>query len=65
VAEDAERGQKLASIPGEVPDTTRLPDGCIFANRCPRAINACRTQVPPLVDYGDGRRAACIRIGEP
>jgi len=38
--------------------------GCPFAPRCPFAIQACVEVTPPLVETGDGRRAACIRLGE-
>jgi peptide/nickel transport system ATP-binding protein len=62
IAADVVRGDKLASIPGEVPDVTRLPPGCIFANRCPDRIPACLDAVPELRDFGPDRRAACIRI---
>jgi len=62
IAADVERGDRLASIPGEVPDVTRLPPGCIFANRCPDAIPACLDAVPELRAFGPDRRAACIRI---
>ena len=62
IADDVVRGDRLASIPGEVPDVTRLPPGCIFANRCPDVVPACREAVPELREIGPGRRAACIRI---
>jgi peptide/nickel transport system ATP-binding protein len=62
IADDVERGDMLASIPGEVPDVTRLPPGCIFANRCPDAVPACREAVPELRAFGPDRRAACSRL---
>jgi len=62
IAADVRRGDSLASIPGEVPDVTRLPPGCIFANRCPDVIPACLDAVPELRAFGPDRRAACIRI---
>ena len=62
IAEDVERGDLLAAIPGDVPDTTRLPPGCIFADRCPDVVPACREAVPELRAFGPDRRAACIRI---
>jgi len=54
-----------ARIPlqGEIPSPVDLPDGCRFAGRCPVAIPACRTTMPPLVDQlGDGRLTACLRV---
>jgi oligopeptide/dipeptide ABC transporter ATP-binding protein len=38
--------------------------GCPFAPRCPFATQACVEVTPPLVEVGDGRRAACIRLDE-
>jgi peptide/nickel transport system ATP-binding protein len=54
-----------AGLPGDPPDPRELPAGCSFAPRCSRAIDACREAEPPLEDHGDGRAAACIRVGEP
>jgi peptide/nickel transport system ATP-binding protein len=53
-------GRRLKSIPGEVPDLLTVPPGCIFADRCARAIAECRQDRPALRDLG-GQRAACIR----
>ena len=52
-------------LEGEVPSPINLPKGCRFSSRCPLAIEACRSALPPLIPTGpDGRRAACIRIPE-
>ncbi len=53
--------ERLETIPGQVPSLTRLPSGCAFRDRCPRAIDACAEAVPPLEDRPGGRRVACIR----
>ncbi len=50
---------KLASIPGSPPDTTRLPAGCPFAPRCTCAIPRCRSENPPLVEVAPDHRSAC------
>ena len=49
-----ERTRILPTIPGEVPDLHRLPGGCVFASRCPRAFDACRDRHPAdhLADAG-------------
>ncbi len=49
----------LAAIPGTPPDPTRLPSGCTFHPRCPRAEDVCRTTVPELRALGQEHRAAC------
>ena len=40
---------RLPSIPGDPLDVNRLPAGCPFAARCPRVIDRCRVEPPPLV----------------
>ena len=56
------RGTRLATIPGRVPELTRMPPGCAFAERCELAIDACRAAPPDEVDLGSGHAARCIRI---
>ena len=52
------RGDALAQIPGMPPSPARLPDGCAFAPRCPRADAAC-TVAPPVSGYGAARSTRC------
>jgi peptide/nickel transport system ATP-binding protein len=52
-------------LPGDPPLPWDLPVGCTFAPRCPRAAEVCVAAEPELVRYGEGRAAACVRIGEP
>jgi peptide/nickel transport system ATP-binding protein len=54
-----------SGLAGDPPDPRDLPAGCSFAPRCPRVVDACHEAEPPLRDFGGGRRAACIRVGEP
>lgn len=51
-------------LQGEVPSPIDLPPGCRFSSRCPLAVERCRAELPPLVEAGEDRRAACIRIPE-
>jgi len=39
----------LSGVPGYPPDMRRLPAGCSFQPRCPRAFAACADQSPPLI----------------
>jgi len=55
----SERSRVLPVIPGEVPDLTRPPAGCIFAARCQRAMEVCRSVPPPAVAAEDGATARC------
>jgi peptide/nickel transport system ATP-binding protein len=51
-------------LPGEPPSPASPPPGCPFHPRCPIARAVCRSEVPPLVEVRDGRRAACHFPGE-
>ena len=46
-------------IPGRPPSLKNPPDGCRFAERCPKAIPECRTTVPQYREIMEGRYAAC------
>jgi oligopeptide/dipeptide ABC transporter ATP-binding protein len=54
----AKRGERLTSIPGLVPPQGRRGAGCSFADRCPRAMEKCRAEFPPLAAHA-GRVVAC------
>jgi oligopeptide transport system ATP-binding protein len=49
-------------LEGDVPSPINPPPGCRFHTRCPYAIDACTTVVPPLVEIKPNHFAACIRI---
>ncbi len=57
-----------AGLAGDPPDPRDLPGGCTFAPRCSRAVDRCLEAEPALEpvppSYGEGRAAACIRVGE-
>jgi oligopeptide/dipeptide ABC transporter ATP-binding protein len=57
-------GRPRVILPGEPPDATRPPPGCVFHPRCPLAVDRCRTEVPLLRPVGPGRLAACHRAEE-
>ncbi|MFH9004198.1 ABC transporter ATP-binding protein [Streptomyces afghaniensis] len=61
-----QKGQDLYAIKGLPPNLTRIPSGCAFNPRCPKAQDICRTDVPSLHpvterDGGElvGRGSAC------
>jgi peptide/nickel transport system ATP-binding protein len=56
------RQERLEAIPGQVPDLRRLPSGCAFRDRCPRAVAECRIAPPPLEEKAPGHGVACIRV---
>ncbi|GGI98637.1 ABC transporter ATP-binding protein [Neoroseomonas lacus] len=57
---DEER-ETLLAIEGSVPPPFALPKGCRFHPRCPFAVDACKSEQPPLRMLADGHQAACIR----
>jgi oligopeptide/dipeptide ABC transporter ATP-binding protein len=50
----ARKGERLPVIAGLVPPPGKRGQGCSFAERCPRAAERCRIEVPPLVADGPG-----------
>ncbi|MFF0426404.1 dipeptide ABC transporter ATP-binding protein [Streptomyces sp. NPDC004520] len=61
---DAPKGRPLVPIGGEPPSLVALPAGCPFADRCPAALDRCRTEEPvatPVAGHGD---VACLRADE-
>lgn len=51
-------------IPGLAPSLLRLPTGCPFHPRCLRAMDICRTAIPPLVTLPGERSVACHLFAE-
>jgi len=58
---DIERSRQRIVLPGDPPSPLNPPAGCAFHPRCPYAIAACQTAVPPLELVGDRHEVACIR----
>lgn len=56
------KGQRLATIPGTVPELVDLPRGCPFAGRCRFTIPECHVTVPPPFEVAPGHHARCIRL---
>lgn len=53
----------LQDIPGSVPMLDNLPEGCLFAPRCPFAKAECFTKKVPLKHYGD-HNVRCLLVDE-
>ncbi|MGI9597731.1 MAG: ABC transporter ATP-binding protein [Acidimicrobiales bacterium] len=45
---------RLEPIHGNPPDLLRIPSGCAFRTRCPYVVEACASEVPPLVEVDPG-----------
>jgi peptide/nickel transport system ATP-binding protein len=55
---------RLQEIPGMVPALSDLPDGCVFAPRCPHAEDRCRAAFPAYEEKRPNHWAACWRSRE-
>jgi peptide/nickel transport system ATP-binding protein len=55
--------QRLQEIPGRVPSLRELPTACAFADRCPRADELCRMQVPALREMRPHHLVSCFHPG--
>ena len=53
----------LQDIPGSVPMLDNLPEGCLFAPRCPFAKTECFTKKVPLKHYDD-HDVRCLLVDE-
>jgi peptide/nickel transport system ATP-binding protein len=62
--EQVEMAERLQEIPGTVPALINLPPGCVFAPRCPHAIERCRAAYPDYEEKRPGHWAACWRSRE-
>jgi peptide/nickel transport system ATP-binding protein len=60
----AGRAGRLQEIPGRVPSLQELPTFCAFADRCPRADELSRSEVPELRRVRPDHFVACFHPGE-
>ncbi|MDH3640548.1 MAG: ATP-binding cassette domain-containing protein [Gammaproteobacteria bacterium] len=57
---ESERKRASTTISGEIPSPVNVPEGCRFANRCPKVMDVCRVQTPDLIPLAqEGREVAC------
>ncbi|MFF3324673.1 ABC transporter ATP-binding protein [Streptomyces sp. NPDC002889] len=61
-----QKGQELYAIKGLPPNLLKVPTGCAFNPRCPKADDICRTEIPALAPVTEqdgselpGRGSAC------
>ncbi len=52
--------ERLASIPGQVPNPLDMPKGCRFAPRCQFAKEICLAEAPELVEVEPGHKSRCL-----
>ena len=56
--------EELKVIEGTVPGLYDMPKGCRFGPRCAHCTDRCRSELPPLVDVGDGHKVRCFMVQE-
>ena len=57
---DPERPRRRIVLTGDVPSPANPPSGCRFHPRCPRVMEACRTDKPPAYRVDEEHEAACF-----
>lgn len=57
---EIEAKRERVPIHGEVPSLTKRPSGCPFHDRCPKAAQRCKEEVPVLRNVGNGHEVACF-----
>ena len=53
--------KRLQAIDGMMPDPTKLPEGCVFCERCKYAVPECFKTHPGMVTVGGTHQVRCIR----
>jgi len=51
--------KRLSTIPGMVPSLFKLPQGCLFQERCSGAYTECDQLEPPMINLGNGHIVRC------
>ena len=53
---------RLKPIPGLMPDPTKLPEGCAFAERCGEACEKCMKDAVPYIEIEPGHMVRCTKF---
>ena len=56
------RAQRRIILSGDVPSPLKIPSGCPFRTRCPKATKECAQALPQLEDHGSGHQVRCIHV---
>jgi oligopeptide/dipeptide ABC transporter ATP-binding protein len=54
-----EVSRELPTISGDVPNLLQVPSGCVFAPRCPKVFERCRSERPADRKVGAAQSARC------
>ena len=58
---DPDRPRQRMVLGGDVPNPERLPTGCPFHPRCPKAMPICSAEMPPVKNLGMDERPHLVR----
>jgi oligopeptide/dipeptide ABC transporter ATP-binding protein len=58
----SERKRASTTISGEIPSPVNVPEGCRFANRCPKVMDICREKTPQLIPLADQQREVACHL---
>jgi oligopeptide/dipeptide ABC transporter ATP-binding protein len=61
---ELERRRQRVILPGETPNPSNPPSGCVFHTRCPLAQEICRREIPVYREVRPDHFAACHLIEE-
>ncbi|MFB3885738.1 MAG: ABC transporter ATP-binding protein [Thermodesulfobacteriota bacterium] len=53
--------RRLSTVAGVVPSLFKLPEGCLFHERCTLSQEECDRMQPPVIDLGKGHLVRCYR----
>ncbi len=53
--------RRLSTIAGVVPSLFKLPEGCLFNERCSMVMKECATVEPPMIELGNGHMVRCLK----
>jgi peptide/nickel transport system ATP-binding protein len=59
IGRKAQTHRRLQEIPGIVPSPLQTPLGCRFHPRCPKVMDRCCSEQPPMIKLGQHRRVSC------
>jgi peptide/nickel transport system ATP-binding protein len=57
--------ERMKGLPGRAPSPLDWPTGCRFHPRCPKAMDVCQREMPPLQEVAPDRLVACHLYPDP